>query len=156
MKARDVQNNNANMVKSLNAISLLIAFLLINSGICQAQEKSPVEVVKLFDKGYGGPLMDEIADYTSARFRDNKPKSVWVVDTWKSLNSLKYRRLNSSVIDSRIKDDKAVVVIKARIKTAAGEVTQKEIYYLLKEGQKWLIDELVVTDEQIDVDKIKL
>ena len=144
------------MIKSLKAISLLITFLLINSGICQAQEESPIEVVKLFDKGYGGPQMDEIADHTTPRFRDNKPKSVWVVGTWKSLNRLKYRRLNSCVIDSKIKDDKAVVVMKARIKTAAGQVAQKEIYYLLKEGKRWLIDNLIVTDEEIDINKIQL
>jgi len=100
--------------------------------------------------------MDEIADYTTDKFRDKKPKSVWVVDTWKALNKLKYERLNSSVIDSKVKDDKAVVIIEARIKTAVGEVTQKEIYYLVKEGERWLIDELVVTDEEIDLNKIKL
>ena len=144
------------MNKSLKTISFLIAFLLINSGICQAQEKSPLEVVRLFDKGYGGPQMDEIVDYTTPNFRDNKPKSVWVVDTWKSLHKLKYERVNSSVIDTKVKGNRAVVFLKSKIKTAAGEVTQKEIYYLLKEGKRWLIDELIVTDEEIDINKIQL
>ena len=58
---------------------LLNTLLLINLGICHAQHKSPIEVVKLFDKAYGTPLMDEIADYTTPKFRDNRPKSVWVV-----------------------------------------------------------------------------
>ena len=56
---------------------LLITFLLIHSSICHPQPKSPLEVVKLFDRAYGSPLMDEVADH--AKFRDNKPKSVWVV-----------------------------------------------------------------------------
>ena len=156
MKARDAQNNNGGMIESFRILSLLIAFLLINSGICQANEKSPLEVVKLFDKAYGGPLMDQIADYTTPRFRDNKPKSVWVVDTWKTLKEIKYEKLNCSVLDARVKDDRAVVITEGKIKTVVGETTQKEIYYLVKKGERWLIDELIVTDEEIDVDKIKL
>ena len=137
-------------------VPVLIAFVLINSGICHAQPKSPVEVVKLFDNCYGGPLMDEIADYTTAAFRDNKPKSVWVVETWNTLKDIQYERVNSSVLDTKVKDDRAIVIMEAKIKTAAGEVTQKEIYYLVKEGERWLIDELVVTEEEIDPEKLRL
>ena len=100
--------------------------------------------------------MDEIADYTSPKFRDNKPKSVWVVDTWKTLRKLKFQRLNCSVIHTKVKDDKAIVVTETTIKTVVGETTQKDIFYLIKQGEKWLIDELIVTDEEIDLDKIKL
>ncbi len=78
--------------------------------------------------------MDEIADYTTPKFRDNKPKSVWVVDTWKTLKEIKYEKLNSSVIDTKVKDDKAVVITEAKIKTVVGETAQKEIFYLLKDG----------------------
>ena len=87
--------------------------------------------------------MDEIADYTTPNFRDNKPKSVWVVDTWRSLDKIKYERLNRPVIDSNVEGNKAVVVLEAKIKAVAGEVAQKEIYYLLKHGERWLIDELM-------------
>ena len=144
------------MIKSLKIISLLIAFLLISSSICYAQPKSPIEVVKLFDKCYGRPCMDEIANYTTPKFRDNKPKSVWVVDTWKTLKEIKYEKLNSSVIDTKVKDDKAIVVTETKIKTVVGETTQKDIFYLIKQGERWLIDELIVTDEEIDLNKIQL
>ena len=83
------------MKKPPKITTTLITLLL--SSICLAQPKSPLQVVKSFDMTYGGPLMVEIADYTTAGFRDYKPKSVWVVDTWKTLNKLKYKRLNSSV-----------------------------------------------------------
>ena len=140
----------------LRIIPFLLIFLLPGLNVCHAKHKSPLEVVQLFDKCYGGPLMDEIADYTTPSFRDNEPKSVWVVDTWKTLKDIQYERLNSSVIDSQVKGDKAVVILEAKIKTAAGEVSQKEIYYLLREGERWLIDELTVTDEEIDLNKIEL
>lgn len=58
---------------------ILTTLLLFNLSICHAQHKSPFEVVKLFDKSYGAPLMDEIPAYTTPKFRDNRPKSVWVV-----------------------------------------------------------------------------
>ena len=156
MKARAVQNNNRGMIKLFGVISLLIALLLINLKICYAQHKSPLEVVKLFDKAYGGPCMDEIADYTTPKFRDNKPKSVWVVDTWKTLRKIKFQKLNCSVVHTKIKGDKAVVITEAKIKTVVGETTQKEIYYLIRQGERWLIDELIITDEEIDPNKVQL
>lgn len=100
--------------------------------------------------------MDEIADYTTPKFRDNKLKSVWVVDTWKTLKEIKYEKLNSSVIDTKVKDDKAIVVTETKIKTVAGDTTQKDIFYLIKQGERWLIDELIVTNEEIDLNKMKL
>ena len=156
MKARDVQNSKGNVIKSLKIIPFLIAFLLFISNTCHAQPKSPLEVVKLFDKAYGGPLMDEIADYTTPKFRDNKPKSVWVVDTWKTLRKIKFQKLNCSVIHTKVKGDKAVIITEAKIKTVVGETSQKEIFYLVRVGKRWLIDELVITDEEIDLEKIRL
>ncbi len=61
--------------------------------------------------------MDEIADYTTPSFRDNKPKSVWVVETWKTLKDIQYERLNSSVIGSQVKGDKAIVILEANEKS---------------------------------------
>ncbi len=144
------------MRRALKIVVFSTAFFLINIGICYAQPKSPIEVVKLFDKCYGHPCMDEIANYTTPKFRDNKPKSVWVVDTWKTLREIKFQRLNCSVIDTKVKDDKAVVVTETKIKTVAGETTQKDIFYLIKQGERWLIDELIVTNEEIDLNKIEL
>jgi hypothetical protein len=56
----------------------LLTLLFIFTSVSMAQVKSPVEVVNLFVEGYGGPQMDEVADYTTPAFRDNKPKSVWL------------------------------------------------------------------------------
>ncbi len=103
--------------KAYRTITVLLIFLLLDLNICIAQPKSPLEVVKLFDKCYGGPLMDEIADYTTPSFRDNKPKSVWVVETWKTLKDIQYERLNSSVIGSQVKGDKAIVILEANEKS---------------------------------------
>jgi hypothetical protein len=140
----------------LRISSFLLVFVFISPSVSMAQEKSPVEVVNLFVKGYGGSQMDAIADYTTPAFRDNKPKSVWVVDTWKALHQLKYQKLKSSVIGSRIVGDKAVVVTEAKIRTAAGDVAQKELYYLVNQKERWLIDDLQVTEEEIDIEEVQL
>jgi hypothetical protein len=60
------------------------------------------------------------------------------------------------VIDSKVKDNKAAVILDAKIGTSIGETEQKEIYHLIKEGQTWLIDQLQVTDEDISVEKMRL
>ena len=134
---------------------LMFVYLLCGFEVSNAQDKSAVDVVNLFGSHYGGPDMDVIAGYTTASFRANKPKSVWVVDVWRVLKKMKYKRLNSTVIDSRVKNDrKAVVIIEAKIEIANKETTQKEIYYLIQKGEKWLIDDLVVADGEIDLEKV--
>jgi hypothetical protein len=100
--------------------------------------------------------MDDTADHTTGHFRDNKPKSVWVVDTWKALRKTAYRKVQDRIVGSKTTEERSAVVVEARIRTVAGETEQKEIYYLIKEGQRWLIDELRVTDEAVDLDGEKV
>jgi len=70
-------------------------------------------------------------DYTAFPVLPYK-HTVRIVDTWRSLSRLKYQRLNSSIIDSKLKGNKAGVIVDAKIRAVAGEVSQKEIYYLVK------------------------
>ena len=128
---------------------------VFHPAICQGQQDSPVDVVRSFSACYGGPCMDETADHTTGRFRDNKPRSVWVLDTWKALQRTAYRKIQDRIIGSKATDDRAAVVVEAKISTLAGETEQKEVYYLIKEDHKWLIDELQVTDEAVEIDKEK-
>ena len=67
---------------------------------------------------------------------------------------MKYKRLNSTVVDSMIKGDrKAAILVEAKIKINEKETTQKEIYYLTRKGEKWLIDDLVVVDGEVDLEE---
>jgi hypothetical protein len=67
---------------------------------------------------------------------------------------MKYKRLNSTVVDSMIKGDrKAAILVEAKIEINEKETTQKEIYYLTREGEKWLIDDLVVVDGEVDLEE---
>ena len=142
--------------KIIKSVSLSIVLSLILTNIATAQEQTPSDIVNVFVNTYGGPYMDELADYTTPNFRDNKPKSVWVVDTWKSLKQIKYRKIRSTVIASKVKGNKAVFIVDATIVTKALKINQKELYYLIKEDGKWLINDLVVTDEDIDLENERL
>jgi hypothetical protein len=142
------------MGRLLKIIPFIVILFIVTIGY--AQPRTPLEIVELFHKCYGNPCMDEVSDYTTPRFRDNKPKSVWVADTWKALHKMNYKKLNSALLDSKVKGDKAVVIVNVKISTVGGDASQKEIFYLVREGEKWLIDELVVTDEKVDVNKIQL
>ena len=142
--------------KIIKAVSLSIVLILILAAIAIAQEQTPSDIVNVFVNTYGGPYMDELADFTTPNFRDNKPKSVWVVDTWKSLKQIKYRKIRSTVIASKVKGNKAVVMVDATIVTKAVKTNQKELFFLIKEDGKWLINDLVVTDEDIDLENERL
>ncbi len=134
---------------------LIFVYLLCGFEVSNAQDKSPVDVVNLFGSHYGGPDIDVIAGYTTAKFRLNRPKSVWVVDVWRALKKMKYKRVGSAVVDSKFNDNKkAVILVEAKIKINEKETTQKEVYYLTREAEKWLIDDLVVVDGDFDLEKI--
>ena len=139
-------------ILSVNGCSIIIS----GSNNSDIPSKDPIEVVNLFFETYGTPQMDEIGPYTTAKFRDDKPMSVWVAETWKALKQMEYEKLEIKILDSKIKDKNAFVAVQAKIKTMAGEVDQKEIYSLILENNRWLIDDLVVTDEDIDLEKIKI
>jgi hypothetical protein len=148
------------------AIPLLILFLFLmiccsnhqipnryNPGI-----KSPEQVVELFQESYGTPRMDEIGFYTTPNFRDNMPVTVWVNKTWNSLKKFGYDKIDFKLLDAEYNDlkDHAKVTAAAKIETEACAATQKEIYLLVKDGDYWLIDDLIITDEVVDEETFEM
>lgn len=132
---------------------LFLAAIFSSSTTIDQHISTSNTIVALFDKTYGTPEISDIAPHTTGKFRDNKPKELWVIDTWKALEDIKYKRLSSNVIDSIIKGDKAVVILQSEIYTVGGKADQKEVFYLIKEEGIWKIDELVVTDEEVEARK---
>jgi hypothetical protein len=118
----------------------------------KSQYEAIIDVINKFDKYYGGPHMDEITDLTTARFRENRPGAVWVSEIWQVLDNLGYKRLSSVVTETKIVENRALVVLESEIQTKKGKKQQTEIFYLIQKGGWWLIDELVVGDD----DKIDL
>ena len=139
------------MTNPTKILCYLALLLCIPSGSASAGQESPAQVVKRFCAKYGGPDMDEIARSTTPHFRNNRPESVWVADTWRRLRQVAYRRLQEEIFSTKTDHDQAAVILEAKIGTCAGQTTQKEVYYLIKKNDAWLIDELEIVDENVEV-----
>lgn len=96
--------------------------------------------------------------YTTENFRDNKPIAVWTNKTWNDLNQFGYEKIAFKLLKIEYNDLKthAKIAIATKIKTGVGSAAQKERYLLIKEGDYWLIDELIVTDEKVDEEEFWL
>ena len=114
--------------------------------------QTPLEVVELWNTTYGTADMDICANLTTAVMRKGKPKSVWVYDSWKQLNTLDYRKEESQIIQQKIDGNTAVIVLQTRI-YADGYVDQKELFKLIRVDGEWLIDELIIGDEVLEEER---
>ena len=145
---------------------LLLVVLLLSLTGCTANmdvttqvalpAKSPLDIVILFNDTYGTARMDEIGPYTTAGFREDRPMSVWVMWAWQTFKQLGYETVRYEILGSKVAGRKAVVVTSTTIRTKDGEAEQNGIFYLRKQDSGWLIDELVVTDEIVDIDALGL
>ncbi len=129
----------------IRLIILQVAFISSVYG-----QTTPIETVEIWNAAYGTAEMDKCADITTAKMRDNKPKSVWVYDTWKQLDKIDYRKETSEIIRHKIENDSAVIIVQSRIYALNGYVDQKELFTLLHIDGTWLIDKLIVGDEVLE------
>ena len=114
-----------------------------------AEEKSPKAVVLQWIEVYGEDL-DRASDLTTLEFRDNKTKKAWADKTSSILKSFKYKHLGGKIIAEKVNGDYAVVILDARIDTIAGGAKQKELYELKRIDGKWLINDIVVKEEELE------
>ena len=67
---------------------------------------------------------------------------------------MKYKRVGSVVVNSKVNGNKkALILVEAKIKINEKETTQKELYFLRRKAEKWLIDDLVIVDGKIDLEE---
>ena len=114
------------------------------------------QTIYLYAETYGTARMDETGDIVTENFRDGKPISVWVADSWKTLHQLEYEKLETKILSTKIKKDHAIVIADGKIRTKAGETRHKEIYILEKVNGHWLIDDLRITDEDISMPEVEI
>jgi len=114
------------------------------------------QTIHLYADTCGTARMDETGDIVTENFRDGKPVSVWVVETWKTLQQLEFEKLETKILSTKIKGDKALAIVDGKIRTKAGETRHKEIYILEKVNGHWLIDDLRITDEDISMPEVEI
>jgi len=137
------------------AIYTLFIFFVFTPYIW-SQEPAMLEPVEIFDKSYGTSEMDRAADVVTADFRDGRPKSVWVSETWRILNKIEYERIESKVVDSGVEAENGFVRLHVKIKTVGGTTVQDEVYQMKKIGDKWQIDGLNVLNEEVKEEEKEL
>ena len=136
------------------ALVFLSAFLLFagcqkNPVLIESHEQTPSEVVMEWIKVYGVD-MDRASELTTLNFRDGKTKEIWASEYYKLLQSAKYKHLGGKVIEEKIEGDRAVVVLQAEIDTVAGSAKQKEFYLMRRINGQWLIDDIIVKEEEVE------
>ncbi len=125
-----------------------IFLLLLFCSPLYAQEHSPQDTVKEWIKYYGVDQL-KASELTTKRLRDGRIKEVWAVETSIPLKQFGYKHLGGKVISDTIKRGKAEagVALRSTIDSIVGRSEQAEIYILVLEDRKWLIDEIIVKDE---------
>lgn len=118
-----------------------------------AKDLTPHDVVLRWIRIYGKD-MDQAATLTTLRYRKGRTAQQWAAVTQQQLSQLGYQHLDGKVVKETIQSNQAIVTLSAHISTKIGIVQQTETYTLLMEGQQWLIDRLVVSDEVLPREKI--
>ncbi len=125
-----------------------IFLLLLFCSPLYAQEHAPKDIVKEWIEVYGVD-QSKASELTTLRLRNGRTKSAWAEETPAPLKQLGYKHLGGKVLGDTIKRGKteAAVALRSTIDTIVGKTEQTEIYILVLEDGKWLIDELLVRDE---------
>lgn len=149
------------MNRTLLLFSLMTLVLLnctSNKNLKIPPSLSPDDVVTLFSEVYGTGRLDDIGPHTTERFRLERPVAVWVVQVWQELQKLEFEKLEFKIVESNIDtaNNVATVVAQSTIQTQAGITRQQEVFILVLERGQWKIDELFVTQEDIEAEEHRL
>lgn len=96
---------------------------------------------------YGKDLL-KAAYLTTLNFRNDQSEEDWAFRYSNIIRQIKYEHLGGEIIDELTKEDKSLIVLQAKIMTAAGGMKQKELYHLRKVDGLWLIDEITIKEEE--------
>ena len=143
---------------SIGLTALILLNCASNSNLKVPSSLTPDEVVILFNEVYGTGRLDEIGPHTTERFRHERPIAVWVVQVWQELQKLEFEKLDFKIVESDIdtENELATVVAQSAIQTEAGITRQREVFILVLERGTWKIDELFVTQEEIETEEHSL
>ena len=132
-------------------LTAIIIFTLLLYAPLSAKAHSPQDTVKEWIKVYG---VDQVkaSEHTTLRLRDGRTKQAWAVETSIPLKQLGYKHLEGKVLGDTMRRGKteAGVALRSTIDSIVGKSEQTEIYILVLEDGKWLIDEIIVKDEKIE------
>ena len=128
-------------------LAIVLVFLLVSISSGEKVDLSPKEVVLNWTQVYGKDLL-KAAYLTTLNFRNDQSEEDWAFRYSNIIRQIKYEHLGGEIIDELTKEDKSLIVLQAKIMTAAGGMKQKELYHLIKVDGLWLIDEITIKEEE--------
>jgi hypothetical protein len=108
---------------------------------------APSQVVRLWITFYGQQDTLRAAGFTTVQFRHGEPPEVWAAKTHLALHLVEYQHLGGEIVTTTLSETAATIVLAAKIHTRLGTTAQTETYHLQRQGGRWLIDRLEVTDQ---------
>src|SRR4051794_25685351 len=124
---------------------LFVCLLLRPSGASAGL--APSQVVRLWIMFYGQQDTLRAAGFTTVQFRQGEAPAVWAVKTHLALHLVEYQHLGGEIVTTTLSETAATIVLAAKIHTRLGTTAQTETYHLQRQGGRWLIDRLEVTDQ---------
>ena len=128
-------------------LAIVLVFLLVSISSGEKVDLSPKEVVLNLTQVYGKDLL-KAAYLTTLNFRNDQSEEDWAFRYSNIIRQIKYEHLGGEIIDELTKGDKSLIVLQAKIMTAAGGMKQKELYHLRNVDGLWLIDEITIKEEE--------
>ena len=134
----------------LATLTILLLLLLITSPLHAdwPEESGILEPVQIFDQHYGTDQMNKVAQVVTDDFRDGKSKPEWTADVSRQLREIRYERMDSEIRGVVSNEDTATVLMRVNIGSLVGPVEHDEVFRLVRDEDRWLIDELEVSNEQ--------
>src|SRR5262245_47519047 len=129
------------LVGCLLLTSVLSPYPVLGAGL------APSQVVRLWILFYGQQDTLHAAGFTTARFRGGESPSLWAVKTQAVLHSADYHHLGGEIVSAALTETSATIVLAAKVHRRSGTSTQTETYSLQRQGGRWLIDRLEITDQ---------
>jgi hypothetical protein len=115
------------------------------------EKKSPERVIKEWAKVYGVD-MNKAAEFTTEKFRNEKPKDLWASEMSEKLKEIDYKPIQGKVAKHILGGSEyAFVDFRRTISTKDGSSHIMESYKLKNVGGRWLIDEVEIRDAEADL-----
>jgi hypothetical protein len=135
------------IIKAPTLLFLPIVLLLFLQLPLHAESSSPMDIVNEWMSVYGID-QDRASELTTLKFREGIPKKTWADETFRILKKGGYKHVDDKFLGISVRETSALVVIESTIETVMGKTKQKEFYLLNMENNEWLIEDILVEEEE--------
>ena len=122
----------------IGGLCMAVACASLMVSCTRGPDQTPSQIVKKWVSLYPNDLA-QAATITSWGMRDGLSTEKWIDRIKKTMGEFQY--MDGQVVTEEITEDKATVIVDARITSVLGEQLQREQFELSIEENKWVIDD---------------